>query len=179
MITTPNTSNTPIDLLNVLAEFATEHTSNLLLQKRPESRKEEQEVFIPPSVYKMDLPKKEDEERRIPYILIQILTGKDEQKPGELPDSTCSVRFVVAVYSDDMGEGKLNVLNVLTRLRMGLLQRKALGGAFLLSDSIEWVVDPMPPVPYFFGEMIMTFEMPPIYPMGITYGEEEIEWQRE
>ncbi len=171
MILAPNTNGTPIDLLNVLAEFVKNQTKDLLLRERPSLKKPDEKKYRAPIVFKMDLPKKEDDERKIPYILIQILTGKDEQSPGEDEYSTCSVRMVVAVYSDDIGEGKLDVLNVITRLRLGLLKRKPLGGAFLLGKDIEWVVDPAPPLPYCFGEMIMTFEMPPIYPDcdGIEY----------
>ncbi len=180
MILTPNTGGTPIDLLNALKEFSVQRTKDLLLRERPDPKHPDEKKYRAPTVFMMDLPKKNDDERCIPYILIQVLTGKDEQNPAEDDYSTCSIRIVTAVYSDDMSEGKLNVLNVITRLRLGLLKRRTIGGAFHLGKDIEWVVDPAPPVPYFFGEMIMTFEMPPIYPdvMG-GYNEEEFAWQKE
>ena len=73
----------------------------------------------------MDLPKKTDDLNLIPYIILQVLTGQDEQKPGDDPHSQVGVRFAVGVYCDNMGEGKLNVLNIIERIRHRLLKREA------------------------------------------------------
>lgn len=157
----------PDDLLDNLDALIKDQTKDLLLPlrvDRGESR-ENGEKFRAPLTFTMDLPKKEDDTRLAPYILTQILTGTDEQQPAEDPSSVCSVRVVVVLYCNDMGEGKRNVLNVITRLRMELLKRRIIGKHFTLAGKIDWVVDPRPPVgSYFSGEMLMNFKLPPIVP---------------
>lgn len=156
----------PNDLLDDLDELIKEQTKDLLLPLRFERGEsgENGEKFRAPLTFTMDLPKKEDDTRLTPYILTQILTGTDEQKPAEDPSSMCSVRIVVVLYCENMGEGKRNVLNVITRLRMELLRRKTIGKHFVLADKIDWVVDPRPVGSYFSGEMLMNFKVPPIEP---------------
>lgn len=154
---------TVIDLLDALSRLCEECLSDMRLPVRPE-RQGEQAEYRAPIVFKMDLPKKTDDIKQIPYILIQVLTGQDIQKPGEPPYSIAGIRFAVAVYCEDMGEGKLYLLNILTRLRTELLRRRIIERHFILSDKIDWAVDPRSEYPYYFGEMIMNFEMPPVQP---------------
>lgn len=156
----------PDDLLNSLDALIKDQTKDLLLPLRVDrgQSRENGEKFRAPLTFTMDLPKKEDDTRLVPYILTQVLTGIDEQKSAEDPSSVCSVRIVVVLYCEDMGEGKRNVLNVITRLRMELLRRKIIGKHFVLGDKIDWVVDPRPVSSYFSGEMLMNFSLPPIEP---------------
>lgn len=153
---------TPIDLLDALADFCEDKTADMKLETS--HRRGEPVRYRAPIVYRMDVPKKEDEERTVPYIIIQILTGKDEQPSANEPCSVVNIRIVASAFSEDMGEGKLNVLNVLDRIRLGLLERKPIGGHFVLTESIEWAIDPRSVSTYHFGEMLVSFEMPPIYP---------------
>ena len=53
----------------------------------------------------MALPNKNAETERIPYVLLQFLTSKDEQEPGEYPESSCKIRIVAATYSEDKRKG--------------------------------------------------------------------------
>lgn len=153
---------TPNELLDALKEFCEDATAELKLCVRKE--RSEPPERRSPTVFKMDVPKREDDTKAIPYIIIQILHGKDSQKPVVDPDSVVNIRIVAAVYNEDMGEGKLDILNVITRLRMKLLERRVLGKHFVLGEEIEWVIDPRAQPPYYFGEMLMTFEIPPIIP---------------
>ncbi len=154
---------TVIDLLDALTELCTEVTADMRLPVRQDNSGAEA-VQRAPLVFKMDLPKKADDLRQIPYVLIQVLTGQDIQKPGDNPYSIAGIRFVTGVYCENMGEGKLHVLNILTRLRRELLRRQVIGKHFLLSDKIDWAVDPASEYPYYFGEMIANFEIPPVQP---------------
>ncbi len=154
---------TSIDLLDALCDLCSEVTKHLVLPVKPE-RPGGEAYERRPKVYKMDLPKKEDDTKQIPYIIVQVLSGTDVQKEGVPPDSSCGVRIVFGVYSEDMGEGRLNVLNLIDRVRAELLRRRVIGGNFLLSNQIDWAIDPANTSSYYFGEMIMSFEMPPIMP---------------
>ena len=68
------------------------------------------------------------------------------------------------VNSDRTIHGKLNVLNIIERIRHRLLKREAIGGHFLLMDRIDWAIDPATNGQYFFGEMLASFELPPVQP---------------
>ncbi|MCL2107810.1 MAG: hypothetical protein FWH20_00500 [Oscillospiraceae bacterium] len=134
-------------LLDGLKSFIEENTKDIILPVRLvknkttpeyEKRKGEDVTHRPPKVYKMRLPTKEAETNEIPYILLQFLTGKDQQKPGEPPDSECHIRIIVATYSEDGSEGAGDLLNVLVRIRTALLKAGVVGNQFLLRKPLEY-----------------------------------------
>lgn len=155
---------TPTDLLDTLAEYVEEKTRCIELQVRD---KENKQARRPPHVYKMRLPDKESETRQIPYILLQLITGKDVQPAGEDTDSSCKVRIVVATYSEDGGVGSYDVLNVIARLRTCMLSERVVADRYLLridpDNPLEYIVYQGEGVdPYYLGEMMTTWEMPTI-----------------
>ena len=89
---------TPIILLDRLEEFVKEVTKDIRLQVKVRNINPEEEKESTANVYKMRLPKKEDQVQQIPYILLQILNGKDDKKEKEPEESICTVRVVVATY---------------------------------------------------------------------------------
>ena len=104
---------TAINLLECLEEFVKEKTADIKLQVKVRNR-DPQEVKMKEraaDVYKMRLPTKEDQTEKVPYILLQFLTGKDDKENGEPQESECKIRIVVATYSEDGGEGSFDVLN--------------------------------------------------------------------
>jgi len=110
---------TPVILLDEIKKFIEAETKDIILQVRSKEGSQERAA----EVHKMKLPEKDDSTQKIPYILVQFLTGKDDQKAGEHPESECKIRIVVATYSEDGGEGSMDVLNVLTRIRTALLKK--------------------------------------------------------
>lgn len=181
---------TPVVLLEALKRFIEENTEDIILSVRPVKNKTvpvprargKAAPTEPPEgeiteraaeVHIMRLPDKEAETQRIPYILLQFLTGTDEQKPEEQPDSECKVRIVVATYSEDGGEGATDLLNVLTRIRVALLKAGEVGKQFLLRKPLEYIVYPDDTNPYYLGEMLTIWEMPIIQrEVHTSYGEE-------
>jgi hypothetical protein len=168
---------TPIVLLTELKKFVEENTADIILSVRPVKNK-----TLPPrpkggatppdaaaevtqraaEVHLMRLPDKDAETNRIPYILLQYITGKDTHEPGEREDSVSNVRIVIATYSDNDSEGAMDVLNVITRIRNALLAAGEVGEQFLLRKPLEYLVYPDDTQPYFFGEMMSVWEMPTI-----------------
>lgn len=151
---------TPIILLDRLAEFVKEQTANIILQVRTEPgvpRKER-----PAEVHKMRLPKKEDNTKRIPYILLQILTGKDDTNNRGQKQSTCQIRIVVSTYSEDENVGAYDVLNVILRIRTELERVGIIAEQFCLQDPLEYIIYPDDYHPYYFGEMITNWTLPEI-----------------
>lgn len=156
---------TPNGLIDGLYDLTRERLKDLRLPVRGETiSKDSVPKLRIPNVFKMDIPRREDEQRLAPYVVVQFLTGEDVQKSGADPHSYAAVRFLVMVSCENMGEGKAYVLQLLHRIREMLLQRQVIGKHFILSenDKIEYLVNPNPMFPYFDGELIAKFKIPPI-----------------
>ena len=150
---------TPVILLDNLEEFVKDKTKDIKLQVRVRKPEQGQEKERAADVYKMRLPTKEDKTEKVPYILLQFLTGKD----GEVQEgSTCKIRIVVATYAENDNMGAYDVLNVLLRIRSELQKVGIIGGYFALKKPLEYLVYPDRTQPYFLGEMITNWSIPEI-----------------
>lgn len=150
---------TPIDLLTSLKTFIEECTKDIILQTRATKGEQKQRAA---EVHLMKLPDVEAETKKIPYILLQLLTGQDEEDKGEPRSSECKIRVIVATYSEDGGEGALDVLNVITRIRMKLLKESVVAERYILKMPLEYMVYPEDTAPYHLGEMMLIFSIPAI-----------------
>lgn len=148
-------------LLDALKEFIQEQTKDIILTVRAKTESGERKERCA-DVYTMKLPNKDAETKLIPYILLQFINGKDEQKEGEPPQSECNVRIVVATYSEDGGIGATDVLNVLTRIRVALIKKAVISDQFELKMPLEYIVYPDDTAPYYLGEMLSIWRMPTI-----------------
>lgn len=151
---------TPIVLLDRLAEFVEKQTANIVLQVRTAPGEPHKER--PAEIHKMRLPKKEDNTNRIPYIILQLLTGKDGKNERGEKESTCQVRIVVATYSEDENVGAYDVLNVIMRIRTELERVGIIAEQFCLQDPLEYIIYPDDCHPFYFGEMITNWTLPEI-----------------
>ena len=150
---------TPLELLDALKAFIEENTKDILLPVRVD-RKSVEAKERPAEVYKMRLPTKDAETKRIPYVLLQYIKSTDTQTAGEMPESSCMVRIVAATYSEDGEEGALCVLNLLTRIRIAFLRDGVIAEHFMLKPPIEMIVYPDSTPPYYLGEMMTEWRMP-------------------
>lgn len=153
---------TPIILLDRLEEFVKKVTKDIKLQVRVRNQSPEEEKERAAKVFKMRVPTKEDQTQAIPYILLQVLTGKDDKKESEPEESNCQIRIVVATYSEDSGIGAYDVLNVILRIRSELEKVGIIAGQFVLQMPLEYIVYPDNTPPYYVGEMITNWSMPTI-----------------
>lgn len=150
---------TPLELLDALKAFIEENTKDILLPVRVD-RKSGEAKERPAEVYKMRLPTKDAETKRIPYVLLQYIKSTDTQTAGEPPESSCMVRIVAATYSEDGEEGALCALNLLTRIRIAFLRDGVIAERFMLKPPIEMIVYPDSTPPYYLGEMMTEWRMP-------------------
>ena len=150
---------TPLELLDALKAFIEENTKDILLPVRVD-RKSGEAKERPAEVYKMRLPTKDAETKRIPYVLLQYIKSTDTQTAGEPPESSCMVRIVAATYSEDGEEGAMCVLNLLTRIRIAFLRDGVIAEHFMLKPPIEMIVYPDSTPPYYLGEMMTEWRMP-------------------
>lgn len=153
---------TPIELLQNLKIVTEKSLSEMRLEVKGEPGTQEV-TRRRPTVFLGKLPaKKEKLTKYIPYVLIRILSGADEQRQGNKSTAIASTRFIVATYSED-DSGYIDCLNIINRLRLNLLEAGIVGNKFLLKDQkIEWLMYEDDTGPYTIGEMVMEWDLPPI-----------------
>ena len=147
---------TPVILLQRFKEFIEDEIKDLLLEVRDSKKKRPAEVHL------MHLPEIEGETKRIPYVVLQFIKNTDSQLEGEPTESSMMVRIIAATYSENSSEGAIDVLNLLTRIRIALLRSRIIGKQFLLKPPLEMIVYPDDTRPYYLGEMMSSWDLPPI-----------------
>lgn len=152
---------TPLILLRELKKYIEEVTKDIMLPVRV-GRGTKESKERPIQVHLMNLPKKEDEIQQVPYILIKHLTGKDDQIEGNLTDSGCMVRIIVATYAEDAEEGGMALLNVISRIRYNLLKDRLIASQFQLRMPLETITYPEDTRPYYLGELMTSWSLPSI-----------------
>ena len=150
-------------LLEQLKEFTELAIKDLLMPVRPQENSP-QEPPRPARVHLINLPSGRGPTEQAPYVIHRIITGKDEQPAGEREQAGALVRTVFAVYNQDEQEGGLMLLNLMERLRIGLLEDRLIGKQFKLDmgSGLESLVYPENVAPYYAGEMISVWRMPMI-----------------
>lgn len=154
---------TRIILLEQLRNVTIEATADIIMPTCPQ--KEDKEPFYRAAeVCLMRLPDSKSAKKKAPYIIHQLITGKDSQRPGEHETSTVNVRSIFCVYHDNEEEGSLMLLNLMERLRIRLLKQVVIGRRFQLDleAGIESLVYPDDTAPYYAGEMISTWNLPAV-----------------
>lgn len=153
-------------LLKALKERTEEATSEMLLPvQMQKGDTEESERERAASVFIGRLPDTKQNTKKAPYILHQMVSSANKQEPGEQLQSKAVVRSIFCVYCDDEQEGTLMLINLMERLRISLLKNPLIGkNAFEcdLNEGLEDLVYPDDTYPYYMGEMISVWELPPI-----------------
>ena len=138
---------TRIILLERLRDFTKEATADLIMPTRMQKGDTEQ-GYRPADVYLTRLPDGTSATKKAPYVLHQIITGMDQQPQGQRVTSS----------------GGLMLLNLMERIRVALLRQVVIGEQFTLDleAGLEVLVYPDDTAPYFVGEMISTWILPPV-----------------
>lgn len=115
-------------------------------------------------VHLMRLPDSRAAQKKAPYIIHQLITGKDIQPQGENEMASAVVRSIFCVYNDNEEEGSLMLVNLMERLRIHLLRQVVIGDQFQLDlvAGLESIVYPEDTAPYYAGEMVSTWILPAI-----------------
>ena len=152
---------TRVMLLRALKDFTLDATRDLLLPVRVQSAEEEPQER-PAEVHLMRLPDSSAAKKKAPYIIHQVITGKDEQKPGKRQTSSAEVRSIFCVYDPDEEEGGLLLLNLMERVRIALLKQGVLDSRYQLDleAGLETVSYPDDTAPYYAGEMASRWRLP-------------------
>ena len=153
-----------VNLLNALKVRMEEDTKDLIMPVRLQKGDSEPEERAA-EVYSGRLPDMKSTTKKAPYILNAVLTSTFRQRPGEEPEGFSSVRTVYCVYSDDETKGALMLLTLMERIRISLQKDPILAGQYELNLEDEGMMDIVYPddtAPYYMGEMITEWKMPPV-----------------
>ena len=151
-------------LLEALKERTIEATSDMILPVQMQ-KGDTEATERPADVYIGRLPESKQNTKKAPYILHQMVNSVNKQIPGEQLQSKAIVRSIFCVYCDNEQEGTLMLINLMERLRISLLRNPLIGdNAFEcdFQEGLEDLVYPDDTYPYYLGEMISVWELPPI-----------------
>ena len=151
------------EFLDELKDFMEDVFADTLLPTKIQNIRETAS-YRPPDIYSMRLPDSKSATKKVPYIINRIVTSQSIGKPGEPRDRTCVVDSIFAVYSEDEMEGSRMLLQLFDRLEFNLIQAGGVGNTFELirSEPIDILIYPEDTAPYYMGEMITTWRLPPI-----------------
>ena len=161
------------DLLLALKEFIEKAIKDLKLPMRIQTNADKTAAITDPDsalrvpeVYLMRLPDSKEAKKKAPYVLVQLITTGDMQDERQIDDSYAIVRIILCTYNNDEQEGALALLNLAGRIRIALLKACVVGenNAFWLdkTEKLEFMAYPDDTAPYYAGEMIGVWHLPPI-----------------
>ena len=127
------------NLLDCLKEFIEEDLKDCTLPVKQDGW-EDQPNERPIEVHEMTMPEPDEDHERIPYILLQLLNGKDERGNDGQMHSIVNVRIVITIYDRDMREGRMNLLYIVQRLRRDLQHKGVIGNCFTLKMPLEYLI---------------------------------------
>lgn len=147
------------NLLDCLKEFIEEDLKDCTLPVKQDGW-EDQPNERPIEVHEMTMPEPDEDHERIPYILLQLLNGKDERGNDGQMHSIVNVRIVITIYDRDMREGRMNLLYIVQRLRRDLQHKGVIGNCFTLKMPLEYLIYPDEIEWYHLAEMATQWEIP-------------------
>ena len=155
---------TRVNLLEQLKLFTEEAVKDFILPVRQQKEDAEPPPPRAAKVHLMRLEKSTAAMKAAPYILHQVLTGRDAQPAGDRIAGSTVVRSIFCVYSEDEQEGALWLLGLMERLRIALLEQVVIGDQFRLNlaDGLEIMIYPDDTAPYYTGEMLSTWHVPSV-----------------
>jgi len=152
-------------LLQALKNETLASTKDLIMPTRIQ-KKDEEQAYRAPDVFLMRLPDSNSATKKAPYALHQFLNAQDIQEERMPDQCKAIVRTILCVYNPDEQEGALMLLNFASRIRIHLLKSCVIGEKheFELDKEagLHFVCYPDDTAPYYAGEMISTWTMPPI-----------------
>jgi len=153
------------ELLLQLKLFTETTIKDILMPLRPNPDNEDPGYRVA-DVHIAHIPELSAVERKVPYICHNLLVKQYSQKPRELPQSLVFIRSVFVVFDEDEQTGSFMLQNLVDRLSLDLLEKRILDNRFeLVLDSnttLEVLVYQEDTRPYYMGEMLTCWDIPPI-----------------
>lgn len=149
---------TPIFLVEAIAGLIETLVAQRCLPAKGGGNGPEEKI---PAVYLHEVG--DAEENLAPYILIQVVKGKDviDEEHGQM--NKCSVIITIAAYSGEDAQGAvLDLLNLMMTIRTALEKQIVFGQQFVLdlTTGLEYLLRPENPADYRIGELMTTWDIP-------------------
>ena len=166
---------TKVELLMLLKDFTKNATTDIVLPVRRQESDLEQPDPRPADVYCMRLIKGGDAKKAAPYIIHQVITGKDAQSRGARISGNAVVRSIFCVYNEDEQEGSLSLLGLMERMRIAFLEKVVIGNRYQLDleAGLEMLIYPDDTAPYYIGEFVTTWTVPGVEREVVFFGEQK------
>ena len=152
-----------VNLLYAMKAFTEEAVKDLMLPVRMQKNDTTAERRSP-VVFLMRVPDNSSATKKAPYILHQIITGKDEQQSGETSKRRATVRTIFCVYHEDGQEGGIALLQLMERWSIAVLKQHVIDNRFQvdLVKGMEELIYPDDTAPYYIGELVSDWSLPPV-----------------
>lgn len=155
-----------MQLLYNLRDMTREALGDTKYLVQPTKKDLEPEPIVP-NIFLQRVPSSRESTKKVPYVLHQIATGEDIQKAGTLPTATTLVRHVFVVYNENEEEGGMQLLEIMEKFRIHMLQCLSLGQFRLdLTEGVDATIYPDDTAPFYIGEMGSVWEIPAINRQG-------------
>ncbi len=155
---------TVVALIEALKNLCEEALKDMTLPVSVQSGDKEQITRVP-EVYRMRLPQSSSAKKLAPNVIVKVAKSNQFLIPGEpKPKHTADVRIVGCVYCDDESLGSMMLLNLLECIKIHIMRQTKVGRTFVLdpNEPFEMIPYDEDTAPYFAGELIGTFQLPPI-----------------
>lgn len=151
------------DFLDALKVFTEDAVKDLKLPVSVQ-RRDEEETYRSPEVFKMRMPDMNAAAKKVPYIIHQLTESSDTQPAGNRTSSTVQVRSIFAVYHRDEQEGAMLLLEVMERVRIALLRKHVIADRYKLDmgAGLDCAYYTDNTAPYYAGEMITVWNVPSV-----------------
>lgn len=151
-----------VDLLHAMKARETEVTKDLLMPTKPQKGSDSVERAI--EIHNQRLPDAESSTKKAPYKLNTVLSGTFGRDPGNVPEDRVIIRSVICVYGPDGETGAMMLLNVMERIRIDYEKNPILDNTFELDleKRIQTLIYPDDTAPYYMGEMVTEWKLPPV-----------------
>ena len=113
------------DCVESVAAWLREITKDKLFFTNRQGADEPDDPYGPISVYPFSLPTFREAQKKVPYIIVQPVSGTDIQAPGEDVQSSIMTRLIMAFYNpkDDEQEGARVLQEMIDFLRVKIGRR--------------------------------------------------------
>lgn len=130
-----------------------------------------------PEVFSMNLPERSDTISRVPYLLVQLLSGEDQyDKDTEDEHAKAKIRIIIATYNPDGEDGGMQVVRIIDAIRIAFQKGRLLNRQYMLVPPMNWDVYPDDTGVFYLGEINMTFSIPEIKRTAVTIEETLGQW---
>lgn len=160
------------DCVESVAAWLREITKDKLFFTNRQSKDEPNNPYDHLSVYPFSLPTFREVQKKVPYIIVQAVSGMDIQAPGEDVQSSIMTRLIMAFYNpnDDEQEGARVLQEMIDFLRIKLergcvipdWKRKVPLYTVDMFQGIAWDAFHEDTRPYTVGWMEMNWNLQPI-----------------